>query len=377
MEDAKTMDIHFNIMKVKFETLDALTNDLFKSKPIRTLNIFINLDNLFSRLKNDKINQEFQACGAGASKQFISNVFNLIAHYRQWAVRKKTHVKVYAYYTSSEGAFENRVHNKKYREYYCKKCDLAASNYFYINTCINESYNSFKTISKYIDGIYLIDSRLAEPAAIPYLIQTEVRDADWNFIVSRDEYDLQYALMEKFSVIYPRGFESEVITENTLWNFISRRESISIPYPERLPSELYLLAYAVTGDKRRSVPKLKRMGWRTLFDILMELSNGFTDASFVSLTNKFVEYLNDHHFKSNELNDNLMCLGAKMNVQYMSIAIKEFIKAQIIDVPDYENLYELNRNPAMFLNFPLNLKFLADGGEEFKDKQVKNPFSKG
>lgn len=369
------MDIHFNILKVKYETLDYLTKPLFDSKPIRTLNIFINLDNLFSRLKNDKINQEFQACGAGASKQFISNVFNLIGHYRQWAVRKKTQVKVYAYYTSSEGGFENKIHIKKYRSYFAKKCDLAASDYFYINTCINESYQSFQIISKYIDGVYLIDSRLAEPAVIPYLIQSEVRDADWNFVVSRDDFDLQYSLMDKFSVIYPKGFDSEVITRNTLWDFISRRESISIPNIKRVPSELYILAYAVIGDKRRSVPRLKRMGWRTLFDILSDLSDGFTDTSFVSLANKFVKYLDDHHFDGNDLNDNLMCLNAKMNVDYMSTATKEFILAQLSDVPDYESLHDLNRNPSLFLNFPINLKFLTDGGDEYEHKTVRNPFS--
>lgn len=370
------MDVHFNSMKVKFETLDQLTKPLFDSVPIRTLNIFINLDNLFSRLKNDRINQEFQACGAGASRQFIANVFNLIGHYRQWAVRKKTQVKVYAYYTSSEGSFENKVHNRKYRDYYSQKCDLAASDYFYINTCINESYASFKTISKYIDGVYLLDSRLAEPAAIPYLIKTEVRDADWNFIISRDDFDLQYALLDKFSIVYPKGVDSEIITKDTMWEFISRRESISIPYPERLPSELYLLAYAVTGDKRRSVPKLKKLGWRTLFEILSDLSNGFSDACYVSLVNNFIKYLNDHNFDVNALNDNLLCLNAEANVAYMSTAIKEFILAQIIDVPDYENLYELNRNPAMFLNYPLNLKFLTDGGDEYERKKVFNPFAR-
>lgn len=369
------MDIHFNTMKVKFETLDYLTKPLFDSKPIRTLNIFINLDNLFSRLKNEKINREFQACGAGASKQFISNIFNLCGHYRQWAVRKKTQVKVYAYFTSCEGGFENKVHIRKYRDYYSKKCDLAASNYFFINTCINESINNLKIISNYIDGVYMIDSRLAEPAAIPYLIRSEVRDADWNFVVSKDEFDLQYSLMEKFSIIYPRGFDSEVITRDTLWDFISRRESLSIPHPEKLPSELYLLAYSVTGDKRRSVPKLKRMGWRTLFEILSNISDGFSDASYVFLINNFIKYLDDHNFSSLELNDNLMCLNAKMNVDYMSTAVKEYIKAQIIDVPDYENLYELNRNPSMFLNFPLNLKFLTDEGSSFDYTRSKNPFS--
>ena len=98
------MDIYFNSSKIRFELLDQLTKPLFATKPIKTLNVFINLDNLFSRLKNSKINQEFQACGAGAPKQFISNVFNLIAHYRQWAVRRRCDVKVYAYYTSSESA---------------------------------------------------------------------------------------------------------------------------------------------------------------------------------------------------------------------------------------------------------------------------------
>ena len=367
------MDVYFNSMKIKFELLDYLTKPLFNTKPIRTLNLFINLDNLFSRLKNSRINQEFQACGAGAPKQFVSNVFNLIAHYRQWAVRRNCDVRVYAYYTSSETAFENKIFVKDYRSYYAKKCDLAASDYFYVNNAIINADPIMKVISKYVDGIYIIDSKIVEPAAIPCFISREVRDADWNIIFSRDEYDLQYCLMEKFSLIVPKGDESRVITKSNLWGYICEREKITCPNKDKFPPDLYLLAYAVTGDKRRSVPKVKSIGWRTLFDMISSIGEEYGEYSVVSIINRFIEKINTRSFNPENLNNNLIVVNAMTNVDNMRLASKEMIKSQIIDVPDYENLYQLNRDPSMFLNFPLNLKFLTDEGRE---QNITNPFKR-
>ena len=367
------MDIYFNSSKIRFELLDQLTKPLFATKPIRTLNVFINLDNLFSRLKNSRINQEFQACGAGAPKQFISNVFNLIAHYRQWAVRRRCDVKVYAYYTSSESAFENRVFIRNYREYYAKKCDLAAADYFYVNYCINNSDSLMKVISKYIDGIYIVDSKIVEPGAVPCFISRKVRDADWNIVISRDDYDLQYCLMEKFTVIFPRGELSQVITQDNLWDYICEREKITCPNKNKFPPNLFLLAYAVTGDKRRSVQKVKSIGWRTLFDILNAIGEESDDYSVISMTNKFIDTLNKKHLPINDINNNMVVLNSSMNVDNMRLASQEMLTSQLVDVPDYENLYQLNRDPSMFLNFPLNLKFLTDEGRE---QNIINPFKR-
>ena len=131
------MDIHFSAYMVKYAVMNDLFEDIFKTTKINTLNIFINLDNFFQRLKNSRINQEFQACGMGAGKQFISNVFNLIAHYRQWGVRTGAITKVYAYYTTAKTGFENRLYLPEYRSYFAHKCNLGCSDLFYINQAIN------------------------------------------------------------------------------------------------------------------------------------------------------------------------------------------------------------------------------------------------
>ena len=132
------MDVHFNMCKVKYAQLNELMEPIFKSQPLKTLNIFINLDDLFWRFRNSHVNQEFQACGVMAPKMLISNVFNLIAHYRQWGARKNVNTKVYAYYTGAKRGFVGRLYIPKYRQYYVDKCDLGNSDVFYVNNAINE-----------------------------------------------------------------------------------------------------------------------------------------------------------------------------------------------------------------------------------------------
>ena len=91
------------------------------------------------------------------------------------------------------------------------------------------------------------------------------------------------------------------------------------------------------------------------------------------MTNKFIDTLNKKHLPINDINNNMVVLNSSMNVDNMRLASQEMLTSQLVDVPDYENLYQLNRDPSMFLNFPLNLKFLTDEGRE---QNIINPFKR-
>ena len=364
------MDVHFNMCKVKYDNLSYLTNPIFKSQPIRSMNIFINLDDFFNRLKNPHVNQEFQACGTLAPKQLISNVYNLIAHYRQWGARKDVSTKVYAYYTTARGGFENRIYLPNYRKKFVEKCDLGNSELFYINNALIEADSTMKLISTYIDGVYIIDSRYVEPSYIPLFIQSEVRTADICLLITRDDYELQYCVANKFLYLYPRGEDSKIITSGAVWRHIANKEKIESPYIDSYSPELITLALAVVGDKRRSIDKVKRIGWRTLFNIIDDLSEKYKDFSFTTISQAFVERLENSPAAMEVLSKNLSVTSIVDGVKNMDSVMKEFITNQLTDVPDYENLNELNRNPQMFAACPLNLQFLTDEG----GYKTKNPF---
>ena len=128
------MDARFNAYKVKYDNMDLMTRPIFISQKIDRANIFISLDDIYSRLKNSQVNREFQCCGNLATKQMISNILNLVAHYREWAVRKKINVKMIVYYSTSS-IFESKSIYKGYRDYYNERNDINNPDCFFINNC--------------------------------------------------------------------------------------------------------------------------------------------------------------------------------------------------------------------------------------------------
>ena len=69
------------------------------------------------------------------------------------------------------------------------------------------------------------------------------------------------------------------------------------------------------------------------------------------------------------INDNLNSINIDLQKEAMLEIDKTLITSQIIDVPDYDNLQELNR--TQFMKYPLNLQFLCN---ENVANKPKSPF---
>ena len=109
------MDSHFNGYKARYEMMNSSMLPIYRSQIVTTMNIFINLDDLFHTLHNPLINNEFQICGRDAPKQLLSNIFNLIGHYRYWAVKNHYNVKVFVIHTTTLRSFKNNIYIPEYR----------------------------------------------------------------------------------------------------------------------------------------------------------------------------------------------------------------------------------------------------------------------
>ena len=67
------MDVHFNAYKAKYDTLNEYLKKITESQYVRTVNIFVNIDDVYHNLHRPLINNEFQVAGQDASKQLVSN----------------------------------------------------------------------------------------------------------------------------------------------------------------------------------------------------------------------------------------------------------------------------------------------------------------
>lgn len=369
------MDVHFNSFKITYEILNKFMKPITESQYIKSLNIFINLDDFFHKLHQPTINNEFHLAGEDAPKQFISNIFNLIAHYRWWGVSnvKCSNVKIYAFYTASSKNFKNSIYIPDYRNHFIEiNANSNASNYF-VNHAIKSSYELIKVISNYIPNIYCIDTKYLEPSVLPLYIQNEINPADWNILISRDTYDLQYAYRDKWFVIPPKGENTYLVNQTGLWNYINTKERVNRMDDLHYPYQLYLLSKAVVGDKYRSIPKLRRIGWKTLFKFLDQLMEKFPNSSESTLTNELIDILKGKQVLDSQMRNNLYTTNIELQLETMISVDRAMIDSQIIDIRDYENLKTLNLKYNQFAKYPLNLKFLCDEFVSF-NKNNKTPF---
>ena len=355
------MDSHFNGYKVKYDLLNKYMIPICNSQIVKSINVFVNLDDLFHLMHNPLINQEFQICGQDAPNQLVSNIFNLLAHYRYWCIKNHYTCKIYGIYTSTIRSFKNNIHIPAYRDKFKKIYAEENASYYFVNNAITSGMATAKIISKYVPDVYIIDSKYIEPSMIPLYIADDVNPADWNILISRDPYDLQYSYRNRWSMITPKGEYSRLINQDGIWDYVNYKERI---YQEddkilRYPYGLYILARAVVGDTYRSIPRLRKIGWKTLFKYLDQIMEENPDASEVTLKVKLIDKIKGRSQLTNEdINDNLSSINIDLQKDVMLKIDETVITSQLLDIPDFGNLQELNR--MYFLKYPINLQFLCN-----------------
>lgn len=348
------MDRIFNAYKIRYDILTPQMLPIRASRKVRTINIFINVDDFFHKLHRPDTDREFQTTGKNASKQVVSNLINLAAHYKHWAVKEHLTANVYLIYTTSK-IFRNTMTLKTYRDYYKKIIDINNPSFFFVNNTIGNSFSILQVITKYLPGIYGIDSNYIEPSVIP-LYLSKIRPADFNLLISRDNYDLQYTHFDKWGVIIPKGDISPLIVSGNLWNHIQLKEKIEGDFYYH--PETFIWAKAIIGDKYRSIPKLTRTSWKTVIKYLEEFSSsGNNSVEILELQlRKLADYISSKKIEDTDFNHNLYCTSVQQQLESMMEIDKTMINSQLTDMEDVQSLQQANG--TLFKEYPLNLPFL-------------------
>lgn len=348
------MDRIFNAYKIKYVMLNHYMLPIRASRKVRTINIFINVDDFFHKLHRPDTDREFQTTGKNASKQVVSNLINLAAHYKHWAVKEHLSPVIYLYYTTGR-SFRNGMTLPGYREHYYKITDINNPEFFYVNTAMENSFSILQIITKYLPRIYAVDSNYIEPSIIP-LYLSDISQADFNLLISRDEYDLQYTYLDKWAVITPKGDESSFITSGDLWNYLQVREKLTtnIYYHP----ETFIWAKAIVGDKYRAIPKLTRTSWKTVIKYLENFSSiGNTSVEILELQLKrLAEYVTSKKIQDTDFNHNLACTSIRQQYETLMEVDKIMLRQQLTDMEDMQSLHQANN--TIFKEYPLNLPFL-------------------
>ncbi len=347
------MERIFNAYKIKYDILNRHLLPIRASRKVNTINIYINIDDFYHKLHREDTDKEFQVTGQNASKQVVSNLINLAAHYKHWAIKENLSPNIYMIYTSSK-IFRNAMTLPAYREYYNKITMIENPKFFYVNNTMINAISILQVITKYIPHVYAIDSNYIEPSLIPFYI-SDLNPADLNLLISRDEYDLQYVQFDKWAIIIPKGELSPIINKGNLWDYIRYKYKIEKEF--HYHPESYVWAKAIIGDKYRSIPKLTRTSWKTVVKYLDEYSSMKDTIEILELQlKKLAEFITSKKIIDTDFNNNLYCTSVLQQYNGMMDVDKIMIRQQLTDMEDMKSLYQANNN--LFKAFPINLPFL-------------------
>ena len=283
----------------------------------------------------------------------MANLLNLVGHYKNWAVKEHMQPIIFLVYTTAR-VFKNAMRIQNYRDYYRQITDNMNPNFYHVNAAIVGSYSILQVMTKYIPGVYAIDTNYLEPSIVPYYLSTKFQ-VDYNLLVSRDEYDLQYVAFPNWAVISPKGDNSRFIIKSNLWAHVEKREELT--QAAQLHPEVFLWAKTILGDKYRSIPKLTRTGWKTVLKYLQEVQAfETTDEVRDVQLHRLLQYVESRKIENTSFETNLYCTSVQQQVNALLDTDKAMIHHQLTDLEDLQALYQVNS--TIFKEFPINLNFL-------------------
>lgn len=362
------MDAHFHAYKAKYELLDEHIKIIQRSQYIREIDIFINLDDIFHIMHRPLVEKEVQAYGINAVKHCAVHIVNTIAHYKWWASKRRIRSRVFAVYTSNINGFKNSVYLPTYRDHYSLISDPFNQKFFLTNDTIRKAIPIAKSICDYVDDVFMIDSRHMEPSIVPLaLVELGIANYTWKMMVSRDTYDLQYAYRDGWIFVSPKGDNTSIVTRGNLWQYIAQHEKVReiAPHVTTYDHDIYPLALTINGDRYRGIPRLQRIGWKTIFKYMNSVTEIDT-SSLQILSSRFLDLLGSKGVQVEQIQNNLSCVSIPSQVNLLSSIDTTLITDQLKYVSDHDALNTINE--LYFKEFPINIPFLTT------DFQPSKPF---
>lgn len=343
------VDPIFNMMKVRFGIMDNLH---VISKEVERVNVFINLEDPFKYLLTPRLDGQLKAAGFNGTsiqRSLMSNIVNLGQHYRLYCRKLNKDSRIFLYWNYPKANYANRAYWAKYREEHDRRMNRNI-NAELLTNAIRMMHPYLMGLIPFVRQIYIINGGELEASVVPYIITQFYNDGvpTQNLMISRDSYDYQY-LGKGFTILDPRGLDSELVTEENVANKIKGRSTIKIPLS--VPSGLIAFVDALLGDEYRCIPKLEGIGLA-----------GAVKAINSAISNHLItETTRDCDILATILKDtirsrfvrNYKMVNIDLQYKKMTPNQEDFIRTQIVDKFDDRTLQELNS--TFFQTDPLML----------------------
>ena len=371
------IDAIFNLHKVRFAKLGKLFQEVEVKKVINSVNVFINIEAIYHMFHTSITEDSIVAMDKQERKDFfaniVSNTINLAAHYRLFFTKNKVKSNIVFYFNipSSSNDYYNNSNIDGYRSKYVYDYN-GNCKYEIINSYLSQAIPMIKSICDYLDGIYFVTSNRIESSLIPHvLVENKCLDGQINIMVSKDMYDLQY-VNKQYLLIYPYKEETRLITSSNLFDIVKEKEECKSE--EKLPSYLYPFMMSVSGNKRRNIPKVRGVGFATIYKNIAKL--------FKKLDISYDEYVcfeqlalcikespgDESNRNKNLVVNNYMSVDLDRQLACIPTIQISDITSQLIDKYDNISLEEVNNK--YFTTCPIHISELANYEPKVKKSKL-------
>lgn len=331
------LDMYFNMYKIRFDKLTDLMNINEIDIPYGYCNLFINLEPIIMKLCDPKIDEWLRVSDSNKSFQIISNIINLLAHYRLFFSKHGIRSKIYLYYQQPDNEKQyNQNYIPTYRRNYISKFTNSSNNYILMDTLVN-SKSIIKLILEYIDGVYFIDPCGIESSLIPLVIVNDQNDNKYtNFLLSDQVYDFQY-VNYGFNILYSRQDNSKIINKSNVFHALSEKTKTDFKSlkPRMLPFIL-----SITGDMFRNIYGIKGIGFAKSVKMLMGAIDSGIITHDMNNINLLIQVIKEDY--RGTIRTNYHCVDLASQYNELSPGFLYQITEQLIDKFDNESLKEIN-----------------------------------
>ena len=359
----------FNILSVqsmfRYEELTDMIYKYKKLKPNDSMNVFINLEYMVTNLLSSRFcDIDKELATPSDIKSIVSDIFSIVAHYRNFFIYYNVYPKIYLYLSSLDSditKFPEYQVNKNYRKRYRLNCknELTQTT---LDT-FKSSFSVIQNICKYIDDVYFIISDNIDSSLIPSILGN-VSSTTHNMIISYDDIDdIYYSSPHTIRVKIKRK-EHKRVGITSLSEILNSEYKIT---NTKLYHDNILFLSTLIGCKNRenirNIPNVLGYGPALLNK---DINKGISNGLITSKTNS-IDLFKD--CISEKYRDEMECVIKQIDPLYRLQMIndinKRMLKSQLINLYDVEGLkfissklfneyqldiYNLLKKPKFMLN---------------------------
>lgn len=354
------MDTIFNMFKIRYTKLDELISKNCKELTYGSkVNVFINLEPVFRKLINSDVDNYLKVKTDEKIVELISNIINLIAHYRLFFTKNKLYSRVYIYMGFPfNSIYFNRKIIPEYRKNYQHKFTKDSKS-MVLGNIIENSLPLLKIILEYIEGVYFIESGQVEPSLIPLIINEESNKGDVNFLITADRYEYQYVIKD-FYILRPKQEDSYLINKNNVIDIMKLEEKII--NDKTVDYKLIPFILSILGDKYRNLDKIKRVGLSTIIKLINEAIRNGVITENVDSINMLLNLVKDEY--RGKLLSNFYCIDLVTQYNFLGYMDVFNITSQLVDKFDNVSLKKIN--DKYFTGYPIMLMEICEANKLLK-----------